>query len=158
MKRPGRSRTRPDLIPCPECGSDNIRGQESDIDPEKLVKAWAKTKHVQDWLKGPYFMCLDCRHKGPSVDCSGRKSSDVFKDEVYAEMLKLWNGQDTKPKMCGRCYDVVDRLFLSNCAENPEKLAGAPIGQYHCPDCGAMVIAGLRHPLLCHECLDKCLR
>jgi hypothetical protein len=27
----------------------------------------------------------------------------------------------------------------------PEQLAGAPIGQYHCPYCGAMVLAGARH-------------
>lgn len=27
----------------------------------------------------------------------------------------------------------------------PEQLAGAPIGQYHCPYCGAMVLAGVRH-------------
>lgn len=27
----------------------------------------------------------------------------------------------------------------------PEQLVGAPIGQYHCPYCGAMVMAGVRH-------------
>lgn len=27
----------------------------------------------------------------------------------------------------------------------PQQLAGAPMGQYHCPYCGAMVMAGLRH-------------
>jgi hypothetical protein len=27
----------------------------------------------------------------------------------------------------------------------PELLAGAPIGQYHCPYCGAMVLAGVKH-------------
>ena len=29
---------------------------------------------------------------------------------------------------------------------DPQQLKGAPIGQYHCPYCGEMVIAGLRHP------------
>lgn len=27
----------------------------------------------------------------------------------------------------------------------PQQLAGAPIGQYHCPYCGAMVVAGVAH-------------
>ncbi len=28
---------------------------------------------------------------------------------------------------------------------DPEQLVGAPLGQYHCPYCGAMVMAGLPH-------------
>ena len=58
-------------------------------------------------------------------------------------------------KMCGRCYDEVDELFPANCAEKPELLTGAPLGQYHCPDCGAMVIAGCVHPTLCKRCIDR---
>lgn len=27
----------------------------------------------------------------------------------------------------------------------PQQLKGAPIGQYHCPYCGEMVIAGIEH-------------
>ena len=27
----------------------------------------------------------------------------------------------------------------------PQQLVGVPLGQYHCPYCGAMVIAGVRH-------------
>lgn len=27
----------------------------------------------------------------------------------------------------------------------PQQLDGAPLGQYHCPYCGAMVMAGLPH-------------
>lgn len=29
---------------------------------------------------------------------------------------------------------------------DPPQLAGAPIGQYHCPYCGSMVVAGWPHP------------
>jgi hypothetical protein len=29
---------------------------------------------------------------------------------------------------------------------DPQQLTGAPIGQYHCPHCGAMVMAGVPHP------------
>lgn len=32
------------------------------------------------------------------------------------------------------------------CAEQPELLAGQPIGMYHCPLCGMMIVAGLPHP------------
>jgi hypothetical protein len=32
------------------------------------------------------------------------------------------------------------------CSYDPRELAGAPIGQFHCPNCGEMVIAGLPHP------------
>ncbi len=29
---------------------------------------------------------------------------------------------------------------------DPQQLRGAPMGQYHCPYCGAMCLAGLPHP------------
>jgi hypothetical protein len=57
--------------------------------------------------------------------------------------------------ICGRCYDEVEELFVANCDEKPELLAGAPIGMYHCPDCGAMILAGVSHPLLCSKCLNR---
>jgi hypothetical protein len=28
----------------------------------------------------------------------------------------------------------------------PQQLKGAPMGQYHCPYCGAMCLAGVPHP------------
>jgi len=58
-------------------------------------------------------------------------------------------------KLCGRCYEQTDKLFPANCNEKPEKRLGEPIGMYHCPECGAMVIAGLEHPMLCKRCLDR---
>jgi hypothetical protein len=56
-------------------------------------------------------------------------------------------------EMCGRCFDDVDRLYPAPCAEKPEALVGLPIGQYHCPDCDAMVVAGMPHPDVCENCL-----
>ncbi len=29
---------------------------------------------------------------------------------------------------------------------DPQQLKGAPLGQYHCPYCGAGVVAGIEHP------------
>jgi hypothetical protein len=57
--------------------------------------------------------------------------------------------------MCGRCYAEGVDTFPTNCAEKPETLLGAPLGMYHCPDCGAMVVAGIPHPDLCQMCLDR---
>uniref|UniRef100_A0A6H1ZQ85 Uncharacterized protein n=1 Tax=viral metagenome TaxID=1070528 RepID=A0A6H1ZQ85_9ZZZZ len=58
-------------------------------------------------------------------------------------------------KICGRCYDEVDETFSANCFEKPELLLGVPIGQYHCPDCGAMIIAGVEHFELCKICIER---
>lgn len=33
-----------------------------------------------------------------------------------------------------------------NCPHDPRELAGQPIGMYHCPECGEMVVAGIPHP------------
>lgn len=56
--------------------------------------------------------------------------------------------------VCGRCYQPGPTV-PANCAEKPEVFLGAPLGQYHCPDCGAMVIAGVPHPPLCAICHDR---
>lgn len=55
--------------------------------------------------------------------------------------------------LCGRCYDdvKVEALVPASCSHNPEKTAGA-IGMYHCPECGAMVLAGYPHPMVCALC------
>ena len=56
-------------------------------------------------------------------------------------------------KICGRCYEETDILYDSNCFEHPEEYDS--IGMYHCPDCGAMVLAGLEHPKLCKRCFNR---
>ena len=35
------------------------------------------------------------------------------------------------------------------CSHKPEDYLGQPIGQYHCPACGVMVLAGMSHPEIC---------
>lgn len=38
------------------------------------------------------------------------------------------------------------------CSFNPRLLIGVPIGMFHCPECGDMVVAGTRHtPPWCEE-------
>lgn len=57
--------------------------------------------------------------------------------------------------VCGRCYTDTTELFPSGCRERPEDLGDSPIGQYHCPECGAMVMAGVPHPGVCALCRDQ---
>ncbi len=32
------------------------------------------------------------------------------------------------------------------CPYDPKEMRGLPIGMFHCPECGEMVIAGMDHP------------
>lgn len=57
--------------------------------------------------------------------------------------------------ICGRCFKLADEVFPAPCDDKPELLAHAPIGMFHCFDCGAMLIAGVPHPPLCEECLSE---
>ena len=38
------------------------------------------------------------------------------------------------------------------CTHDPVKLSGQPIGMYHCPECGLMVVAGMPHPKIKRYC------
>lgn len=33
-----------------------------------------------------------------------------------------------------------------SCSYDPKEMAGEPIGMFHCPECGEMVVAGMDHP------------
>jgi hypothetical protein len=35
------------------------------------------------------------------------------------------------------------------CNHDPKTMTGMPIGMYHCPDCGIMVLACEDHPEIC---------
>lgn len=58
-------------------------------------------------------------------------------------------------QMCGRCYDAPVELYPTNCLERPELFINAPLGQYHCPECGAMIVANMPHFELCARCLSR---
>lgn len=43
--------------------------------------------------------------------------------------------------------ELLTAIVRRQCPERPERLRGAPIGQYHCSYCGCMVLAGMAgHP------------
>ena len=35
---------------------------------------------------------------------------------------------------------------ITECEYDPTKLVGLPIGMFHCPLCGEMIVAGFPHP------------
>ena len=37
-------------------------------------------------------------------------------------------------------------MKYENCDYNPKETKNKPIGMYHCPKCGEMVLAGQNHP------------
>lgn len=39
-----------------------------------------------------------------------------------------------------------DFNILPPCTYDPSPLKGVPIGMFHCPECGEMVVAGMEHP------------
>lgn len=91
------------MAPCPKCGSYNMKAQmpikldaAGDETAVQLVGKWAQaTKAGATALEGPcYYVCWDCRHRGPAVDCSGRNSEDARRDSALnSEMKRLWNEQ-----------------------------------------------------------------
>ena len=90
------------MNPCPKCGSYRLRIQTPivcDILPtdtyKQLLGKWARaTKDGATPLEGPVYMCVDCRHKGPAVDCTSRTREEIGKDpKVSAEVKRLWNEQ-----------------------------------------------------------------
>lgn len=79
-------------------------------------------------------------------------------DDDFEELMHIPDGQEDMSmeniKICCRCGEDVDELYEALCEEKPELLTNAPIGMYHCRDCGAMVIAGLPHGTVCLRCRD----
>lgn len=94
------------MEPCPACGSYNMKPQipirmtttGNETIPQ-IVGKWARAaKAGATPLEGSaYYVCWDCFHRGPAVDCTGRTSEDARQDRTLnAEMKRLWNMQ--KPK------------------------------------------------------------
>lgn len=56
--------------------------------------------------------------------------------------------------LCARCLEEVPELFPAPCAEDPSPPSQWPLGMYHCPDCGTMLLSGVPHPWLCRACAE----
>jgi hypothetical protein len=46
---------------------------------------------------------------------------------------------------CNRCRVPYIPKAKNTCPHDPQETQG-PIGMYHCPECGVMVLAGMGHP------------
>jgi hypothetical protein len=60
-----------------------------------------------------------------------------------ASLLVEWQDCRSYEKLTD---EKVWRLAITKCAHDPREMNGQPIGMYHCPECGEMVIAGYPHP------------
>lgn len=56
--------------------------------------------------------------------------------------------------LCARCMDELPEDQARQCGHDPRDVHGA-VGMYHCPDCAAMVLAGLEHGPLCPTCAER---
>lgn len=68
------------------------------------------------------------------------------------------NPQIVDNKTCERCYTENVTVYAPPCHERPELLKDAAIGMYHCPDCGAMLLAGMGHGYMCVRCILQVFR
>ncbi len=41
-----------------------------------------------------------------------------------------------------------------SCPYDPTEMAGAPLGMFHCPECGCLVLAGVPHPVCAIDFCD----
>lgn len=73
--------------------------------------------------------CFTCNEFAP---CRVRLAARSLVEGAYAQALN----------------DVAEqiRALPVECGYDPMPLLGQPIGMFHCPDCGDMVLAGMPHP------------
>lgn len=79
-------------------------------------------------------------------------------DNLNDEQFEDTNPWPDMPYFCGMCLKDVptkDDLVESPCTHQPELLKEVPFGQYHCPECGMMVVAGMPHSTICKECAES---
>lgn len=67
--------------------------------------------------------------------------------EDYRKHIKVLNAMSP---------EQVDNLILDDqCPYEPQHLLGVPIGMFHCPLCGEMVVAGFPHGRNIPPCTDE---
>jgi hypothetical protein len=79
----------------------------------------------------------------------------MTKNSSMDMMVAIKEAEKTGGGMCCRCYDIVPKLYPSNCDHDPVALRGEPIGTYHCPSCGSPILAGVKHPPMCILCIKR---
>lgn len=64
--------------------------------------------------------------------CTERMPADEYHSDI-------WQLDEGLCLMCGWSEE------FGECTYDPRELAGQPIGMFHCPVCGTMQMAGMRH-------------
>lgn len=69
--------------------------------------------------------------------------SKVGFDHLNEHTRKYNSAVDAINKLSPR--ELYAKLVTGECPYPSEHLKGVPMGQHHCPICGTMVVAGIRH-------------
>lgn len=109
-----------------------------------LVRVTCYRVRKQDPDNGVYKFHIDAlRHAGLVDD----DTADAI--DLQVSQQKVQSRADERTEITIERTEVtiqqLEPLKPKACPHDPRKLAGAPIGQYHCPVCGEMVIAGMEH-------------
>lgn len=90
-----------------------------------VFKAIGRSIWLRPFMGGPgevrqvlHPYCLTCNDELPNI---------ALGTPIYDDELTHWPGP-------------------VSCPHDPRVMHGAALGMYHCPDCGAMVLAGYQHP------------
>lgn len=108
--------------------------------------------------KGSFFFVQGEEFAPSTLMCVFKLNGDATADDCMTVIGKWTHDLNLDPEKyhisMRTLGDDKMRLFVyriymnveGECFEHPEMLTGAPIGMYHCPGCGFMVIAGVPHP------------
>lgn len=71
---------------------------------------------------------------------------DYYKEKVKVLSRKAEDFIDELPVMYYQTLtEDLQAALDGKCPETPEAWTNTPLGQYHCPRCGCMCVAGMRH-------------
>lgn len=97
-------------------------------------------------------MSTDCYDKYLNIltNCCGKKPAllDSYFDAepmYYVVCVKCNNRTREDSSAISAMVEWELMRCKGKCSHDPRAMAGKPIGQYHCPECGKMVIAGMPH-------------
>jgi len=138
----------------------NRKGKYADPITQTAWEAWQAARdqlteqrdellRYNEAFRNETLICADC----DSIRKEEYDQAIEQRDRLAEAMTRIVNIYENPEKGCiPSSSDMYDEALQSaqsplvrGCSHDPRTLAGMPIGQYHCPECGEMVIAGLAH-------------
>lgn len=106
--------------------------------------------HVQDILIYPRkdfdYVAEHSRTVGElNIEAITKIGAEILRPLVQARQIDATARSFTAPDGRSGTFIRVFRASDYPCSEHPEMLLGQPLGQYHCPACGEMQMAGCFH-------------